>query len=151
MRVFVIIIIKVTIIIIIGHSLSKLVFFLSYAQSVVFDVQKSISSARLRGHEVTGLRRAPNNNFQMNTIGCKVIKVSMIFVDSVKYFLKRLQSYGSYEVAQDTTIMSSSKKYRRLQSFIGYDDFPNSEKNISSRLRGCKVTELQSLKSIHIS
>ena len=79
----------------------------------------------------------------MNTIGCKVIKVSMIFVDSVKYFLKRLQSYGSYEVAQGTTIMSSSKKYRRLQSCIGYDDFADSEKYFSNkvarlrRLRGC--------------
>ena len=80
----------------------------------------------------------------MNTIGCKVIKVSMIFVDSVKYFLKRLQSYGSYEVAQDTTIMSSSKKYRRLQSCIGYDDFENSEK-IFLQL-GCKVTEVTGLR-----
>ena len=79
----------------------------------------------------------------MNTIGCKVIKVSMIFVDSVKYFLKRLQSYGSYEVAQGTTIMSSSKKYRRLQSCIGYDDFADSEKIFLQQ--GCKVTEVTGL------
>ena len=84
----------------------------------------------------------------MNTIGCKVIKVSMIFVDSVKYFLKRLQSYGSYEVAQGTTIMSSSKKYRRLQSFIGYDDFPNSEKIF---LQGCGVARLRSYKVSNLS
>ena len=79
----------------------------------------------------------------MNTIGCKVIKVSMIFVDSVKYFLKRLQSYESYEVAQGTTIMSSSKKYRRLQSCIGYDDFADSEKIFLQQ--GCKVTEVTGL------
>ena len=55
----------------------------------------------------------------------------------------RLQGYGGYGVAQGTTIMSSSKKYRRLQSCMGYNDFADSEKYFSNKvarlrkLRGC--------------
>ena len=40
---FVIVIIKITIIIIIGPSLSQLAFFLSYAQNVVFDIRKKVA------------------------------------------------------------------------------------------------------------
>ena len=59
-----------------------------------------------------------------------------------------MQGYGGYGVAQGTAIMSSSKKYRRLQSFIGYDDFPNSEKIF---LQGCGVARLRSYKVSNLS